>query len=170
MKAKKITALMLAACILLCACEDNAQTADATVADITTAADDATIGEIEGERLITNAYANIYIEDNTFKLDGEEIWLTGMNAPWQAWNDFGGKFDEEYWGSVFKMMNEDGFNSCRIWITCSGEVGINIDENGYVSGATDAHWEDLDKLFALAAENEIYIMANLMSFDHFKNT
>ena len=167
-KLRKITALMLASCFMLTSCTGNTATeATTTQAEQTTTAADTVVTE---ETVTTEADINIYIEDGTFKLAGEEVWLTGMNAHWQSWNDFGGRYNEEYWSQVFAMMHEDGFNSCRIWITCSGEVGINIDENGYVSGATDQHWEDLDSLFSLAAENEIYIMATLMSFDHFKNT
>ncbi|MBQ8902750.1 MAG: hypothetical protein IJY73_00420, partial [Oscillospiraceae bacterium] len=147
---RKITALMLASCFMLTACAGDATpadtTSDSTVTDNTTAAEETSAS--------VAADVNIYIEDGTFKLAGEEVWLTGMNAPWQSWNDFGGRYNEEYWSEVFGMMHEDGFNSCRIWITCSGEVGINIDENGYVSGATEEHWEDLDSLFSLAAENE----------------
>ena len=160
-KLRKITALMLVSCFMLTACTGNTATEDTTT-QTTTSADTVVTDE---QFVTTEADVNIYIEDGTFKLAGEEVWLTGMTAPWQSWNDFGGRYNEEYWSQVFAMMHEDGFNSCRIWITCSGEVGINIDENGYVSGATDQHWEDLDSLFSLAAENEIYIMATLMSFD-----
>ncbi len=164
---KKLLCGVLALCTLMTGCsttndplEVPAPTGGATSApEVQT---DAPAAEYDG--------VNIYIEDGTFKLGGEEIWLTGMNAPWQKWNDFGGGYDPEYWSEVFAMMHADGFNSCRIWITCSGDVGINIDESGYVSGATDKHWQDLDSLFALAAENEIYVMATLISFDHFKDS
>lgn len=167
-KIRKITAFLLASCFVLSACTGNA-VQESTTEAVTTEATASGEPVTENEYSVT-ADANIYIEDGTFKLAGNEVWLNGMNAPWQSWNDFGGKYNEEYWSQVFATMHEDGFNSCRIWITCSGEVGINIDENGYVSGATDMHWEDLDSLFSLAAQNEIYIMATLMSFDHFKNT
>ncbi|MGN0687546.1 MAG: cellulase (glycosyl hydrolase family 5), partial [Oscillospiraceae bacterium] len=113
---------------------------------------------------------HIYIEGDKFMINGNDVWLTGMNAPWQAWDDFGGRYDPEYWSRVFSTMHENGFNSCRIWINCSGNVGVEIDEDGYVTGATEKHWQDLDSLFALAAENEIYVMATLMSFDHFKDS
>lgn len=164
---RKLLCSALAACVLLTGCtttndslEVPAPTVDAPVTS--EAQPEAPASEYDG--------VNIYIEDGTFKLGGDEIWLTGMNAPWQHWNDFGGSYDPGYWSEVFSMMHEDGFNSCRIWITCNGDVGIDFDENGYVLGATDKHWQDLDSLFALAAENEIYVMATLISFDHFKDT
>jgi hypothetical protein len=47
-------------------------------------------------------------------------------------------------------------------------VGINIDAGGTVSGATAAHWADLDSFFAIAEQNQIHVMATLMSFDHFE--
>ena len=164
MKMKKIVAAFTAACTILSGC------ADGDIPEATTTQTSETVSKSEVADDKTSAEGvNIYIEDNKFMLAGEEVWLTGMNAPWQAWDDFGGNYDPEYWQQVFSMMHEDGFNSCRIWINCSGDNGIDIDENGFVSGATDAHWEDLDSLFSLAAENEIYVMATLMSFDHFKN-
>ncbi len=166
MKIKKITAIATASVMLICGCEAENISADTTAADTTVS---SSITDAQGAAPVTADGVNIYIEDNKFMLGGEEVWLTGMNAPWQHWDDFGGNYDPEYWNQVFAMMHEDGFNSCRIWINCSGNNGVNIDENGYVSGATDYHWEDLDSLFSLAAENEIYVMATLMSFDHFKD-
>ncbi len=167
MKIKRILCSALAACMLLTGCADNGTSSDA--ADNTTSA--APQKTIEAGTAPTEYDGvNIYIEDNAFKLGGEEIWLTGMNAPWQHWDDFGGSYNAEYWGEVFAMMHEDGFNSCRIWINCSGNNGVEIDEDGFVTGATEKHWLDLDSLFALAAENEIYVMATLMSFDHFKDS
>lgn len=163
-KFKRMLCLLMSACVLLTGCGTGSK-------EGTTTTTTANSGDIMNNPIAVTPEntANIYIEDNTFKLDGEEIWLTGMNAPWQKWDDFGGGYSAEYWGKVFKMMKEDGFNSCRIWINCSGNTGVEIDENGFVSGASDAHWEHLDSLFTLAAENEIYIMATLMSFDHFKD-
>ena len=163
MKFKRTISAFLAATMLLSGCADNSTTEETTQTSETAVNTESVDDKAPVDGI------NIYIEDNRFMLAGEEVWLTGMNAPWQAWDDFGGNYDPEYWSQVFSMMHEDGFNSCRIWINCSGDNGISIDENGFVSGATDAHWEDLDSLFSLAAENEIYVMATLMSFDHFKN-
>ncbi len=163
MNIKKFICSAMAACLLLTGCSTGGDSS--AEAESTTASSAASItppaSEYDG--------VNIYIEDNTFKLGGEEIWLTGMNAPWQHWDDFGGNYNADYWSEVFSMMHADGFNSCRIWINCSGNNGVEIDEEGFVSGATEKHWQDLDSLFALAAENEIYVMATLMSFDHFKD-
>lgn len=167
-KLRKLLCSAMAFCVLLTGC-----TTTNDPSEVPAPTNEATTSNVQSDTQPETAKydgVNIYIEDNTFKLDGEEVWLTGMNAPWQKWNDFGGGYNADYWSQVFAMMHEDGFNSCRIWITCSGDVGINIDENGFVSGATDKHWQDLDSLFALAAENEIYVMATLMSFDHFKDS
>lgn len=112
----------------------------------------------------------ITVSGTQFYAGGNRIWLNGANTPWNAWNDFGGSFDYNWWDNHFQQLHDNGINSTRVWITCSGEVGINIDESGYVSGATNAHWEDLDSLFEIAQNREIYVMATLISFDHFKNT
>ncbi len=168
---RKLLCGALAACVLLTGCSTTDDPLEVPTPTNEAAATGAVTNEAQEEAPVSEYDGvNIYIEDGTFKLGGEEIWLTGMNAPWQKWNDFGGGYNAEYWSEVFSMMHEDGFNSCRIWITCNGDVGINIDENGFVSGATDKHWQDLDSLFALAAENEIYVMTTLISFDHFKDS
>jgi len=43
------------------------------------------------------------------------------------------------------------------------------DEAGMVSGVSAKHWADLDLYFAAAARHGIYVMATLLSFDHFKD-
>lgn len=166
MKIKELIAAFMVACTALTGCAADAKS-DVTTTEESTTASDTTVSE---SAPVAEEGINIYIEGDKFMLSGKEVWLTGMNAPWQSWNDFGGRYNADYWQQVFKMMHDDGFNSCRIWINCSSECAVQVDESGYVSGATDKHWEDLDSLFSIAAENEIYIMATLMSFDNFKNT
>ena len=178
MKFKKALALFLAAVMLLSGCtapekkteEKNVSSSEELTSPVgeNTAPTEEVVTDTPEESVKTYD-ANIYVDGDKFMLSGKEIWLNGMNAPWQSWDDFGGSYKAQYWEEVFSMMHEDGFNSCRIWINCSGDKAIDIDENGYVSGASEKHWQDLDSLFSLAAENEIYIMATLMSFDHFKN-
>lgn len=178
MKFKKALALFLAAVMLLSGCTaPEKKTEEKTVSSSEELTSPVGENTAPTEEVVTDTTeasvktydANIYVDGDKFMLGGKEIWLNGMNAPWQSWDDFGGSYKAQYWEEVFSMMHEDGFNSCRIWINCSGDKAIDIDENGYVSGASEKHWQDLDSLFSLAAENEIYIMATLMSFDHFKN-
>ncbi|MEN8907997.1 MAG: cellulose binding domain-containing protein [Clostridiales bacterium] len=119
---------------------------------------------------LSAASERIVVSGTEFSIGGNRIWMNGANTPWNSWNDFGGNFNYDWWDSHFQEMHDNGMNSARVWITCSGEVGINIDDSGYVSGATSAHWKDLDSLFEIAQNRGIYIMATLISFDHFKNT
>ncbi|MGN0166325.1 MAG: hypothetical protein ACI39R_09105 [Lachnospiraceae bacterium] len=112
----------------------------------------------------------VTVDGTDFVVNGETLFMNGVNTPWDKWNDFGGKFNEGFWEEHFAELHENGINSTRIWISCNGDVGMLIDEDGYVSGATTEYWEDLDTLFELAEENGIYIMATLMSFDHFKDS
>lgn len=108
-------------------------------------------------------------EGKKFLVNGKEIWMNGVNTPWKDWDEFGKCFDKEYWSQHYKELKEAGINSSRVWITCSGDVGIEIDENGFVKGATQKHWQDVEALFEIAEANGIYVMATLMSFDHFKD-
>ncbi len=111
----------------------------------------------------------ITVVNGRFMVNGHRIWINGANTPWHHWNDFGGAFDEHWWDAQFAALRQNGINATRVWITCNGEVGILIDPRGAVSGATAAHWRDLDRLFQLAAKHRLYLMATLMSFDHFKD-
>jgi len=112
----------------------------------------------------------VTVSGTQFQVCGNRIWLSGCNTPWDNWNDFGGSYDSAFWGQHFADLHAAGVNASRIWITCSGEVGINISTAGVVTGGTAAHWANLDDMFAKAQANGIYIMATLISFDHFKST
>lgn len=116
----------------------------------------------EGDRIV--------VANGQFMVGDRRIWINGANTPWNSWNDFGGRFDESWWDAQFQALHDHGINATRVWITCNGEVGILIDLDGAISGATPAHWADLDRLFQIAAKHRVYVMAALMSFDHFKNT
>ncbi|REE81511.1 cadherin-like protein [Paenibacillus taihuensis] len=111
----------------------------------------------------------IFVQGTNFYAGHEPIWFNGANTPWDNWNDFGGDFDYSFWDTHFGQLHDNGVNATRVWITSNGEVGIDIDESGHVSGATAAHWNDLDSLFYLAQKHGVYIMATLMSFDHMKD-
>jgi hypothetical protein len=111
----------------------------------------------------------VKVSGTQFLAGGKRIWFNGANTPWHSWNDFGGSFDAAWWSNHFQALHDNGVNETRIWITCNGDTGINISADGTVSGATAAHWSDLDTLFQLAQSKRIYIMATLISFDHFKN-
>ena len=112
----------------------------------------------------------ITVSGNKFLVNEHEIFMNGANTPWDNWNDFGGNYQSSWWDAEFKRIKDAGGNSTRIWISCSGEVGLTISSDGTVTGATDAFWTDIDDMFQLAQKNKIYIMATLISFDHFKNT
>ncbi len=174
---KKALCALLAGCTLMTGCGGNSTSTSTSDSGASSTSENGSASAEDSGTDNTNAdngagvvaEKNIYIEGTKFMLEGEEIWLNGMNAPWQKWNDFGGAYNAEYWDKAFEKMAETGINACRIWIDCNGTVGVQIEDDGTVIGATDKHWQDLDSLFSLAAKHEIYIMATLMSFDHFKN-
>ncbi len=112
----------------------------------------------------------ITVSGTQFMAGGQRIWINGANTPWNNWNDFGGNYNASWWDTHFQQLHANGVNATRVWMIDSGEVGINIDSTGHVSGATDAYWANLDSLFAIAQQRQVYIMATLMSFDSFKNT
>ena len=114
--------------------------------------------------------SKITIENNLFKVNGKQIWFNGANTPWNKWNDFGGGYDDKWWDTHFAELHKAGLNSTRVWINCNSDNGaIAIDETGMIGEITAAHWDDLDKFFETARRNKIYIMATLLSFDHFQD-
>lgn len=116
-----------------------------------------------------SAGARVYIEGTKFMVDGKELWLSGGNTPWYAWNDFCGNMDEEKWEETFAMLAENNINCTRIWVNCNGSQIVQLGSTGKFLGVNEGHWSDLDKLFALAEQYGVYVMATLLSFDHFKS-
>ncbi|MCC8043365.1 MAG: YgdI/YgdR family lipoprotein [Oscillospiraceae bacterium] len=152
---KKLTAVLLAAAMTLflagCTSNDTGNT------------------DSEAAEVVETASARVTVEGTSFMVDGKEIWINGVNTPWQNWNDFTGNMDEEFWDSTFAQLAEDNINCTRIWINCNGESIIRLMSTGEIKEIREGHWTDLDKLFAIAEKHGVYIMATLLSFDHFKD-
>jgi len=131
-------------------------------------------GEAEKDNeadLKNNDEYRITIKNKEFTVNGKRIWINGTNTPWNKWNDFGGDYNDTWWNEHFAKLHEAGINAVRVWINCNNDQGaVIINNSGMVSGVSDKHWADLDKFFKTAQRNKIYIMATLLSFDHFKNT
>lgn len=113
--------------------------------------------------------ARVTIDGTKFMVGGKELWLNGANTPWHDWNEFVGNMDEDYWEKTFTQMEKDNVNCLRIWMNCNGESIVRLKSTGEIKNINDKHWEDLDKLFAMAEKHKIYIMATLLSFDHCKS-
>lgn len=190
---KRLTAILLACvmCLSLFACgkEDNGgnnktdaavteqQTGDGnneTPAE-TTGGESETSGILMPEEMDKSTVNSIIpgrieVDGTDFVVNGKKVFMNGANVPWDKWNDFGGSFSSSFWNGHFAELHEAGINAVRVWISCNGDVGISIKDDGYVVAAMPKHWKDLDQLFKAAEENGIYIMATLMSFDHFKDS
>lgn len=131
---------------------------------------------VEGDKRtgeITPDPLRIYVEGVHFMRDGDRIWLNGANTPWNEWEEFGGsdkgaRMDADWWDSHLGLLAASGINMTRVWLSCDGYAGVQIDEEGRVIGPTTAYWEDVDKLMEMARKHGVYIMAGLISFDHTK--
>ncbi|MCM1308413.1 MAG: cellulase family glycosylhydrolase [Butyrivibrio sp.] len=191
---KGLAALLLAGimCLSLFACSKENSTGDGT-SDGTTAQQQSEAAEggetsaesTEGEsgasgvlmpeeqdKSTVNSIipGRVEVDGTDFVVNGEKLFMNGVNTPWDKWNDFGGSFSSSFWNSHFAELHENGINAVRVWISCNGDVGISIRDDGYVVAAMPKHWKDLDSFFKAAEENGIYIMATLMSFDHYKDS
>ena len=105
-----------------------------------------------------------------FRKNGNRIWLNGTNTPWNKWNDFGGGFNYDWWNDEFQQLKDLHINCTRVWITCDGNnAGINISDDGYISGVNVLFWSHVDQLMEIAQSKQIYVMIALISFDHTKS-
>jgi len=111
----------------------------------------------------------ISVNGTEFRKNGNRIWLNGTNTPWNKWNDFGGGFNYDWWNDELQQLKDLHINCTRVWITCDGNnTGINISDNGYISGVNDLFWSHVDQLMEIAQSKQIYVMIALISFDHTK--
>jgi hypothetical protein len=118
---------------------------------------------------LTLSGQRISVSGTEFRVNGSRIWLNGTNTPWNKWNDFGGGFDTGWWDNEFRQLEDLHINCTRVWITCDGNnAGINIDNDGYISGVNALFWLHVDRLMEIAQERQIYTMIALISFDHTK--
>lgn len=111
----------------------------------------------------------VKIENGKFTVGGKELFINGVNTPWENWNDFGGNYSAAFWSSHFRDLHEIGVNASRVWINCNSTVGIKLRADGTVGTVTEKHWQDVDSLFKIAEKNKIYLLPTLLSFDHFKS-
>ena len=110
------------------------------------------------------------VRGTEFIVGDRAVFLNGVNTPWDNWNDIGGNFNESFWRTHFAELRECGVNASRVWISCDGNVGFTIDEEGFVTAVSDKYWDDLGTLLQIAEEYGIYLMATIVSFDHFKDS
>ena len=114
--------------------------------------------------------AQVKVDGTKFTVSDKELWINGVNTPWDRWNDFGSSgFNYAFWDMHFAELEEAGVNASRVWINCNDMVGVILNDDGSFKEVTEKHWRDLDVLFTIAKKHHIYIMATLLSFDHFKD-
>lgn len=176
MKLKKLFAAVMALTMLasVTACggsSDSSSDADSSAADTSSTAEPASETAMPEKDFVSSCdgSAKVTVDGTKFMVGDKEIWFNGVNTPWEKWNDFGGGFDFEYWSDHFSKLHESGVNAVRVWISCNGETGMVISDDGTFDGATTVYWEDLDELFSLAEYYQIYVMATVQSFDHYKD-
>ncbi len=111
----------------------------------------------------------ITVSGTQFFAGSSRIWINGANTPWNSWDDMGGTMDTNWWNTEFQTLHTNGINATRVWLICSGDVGIVIDSSGYVSNATATFWNHLDSLMQICQNQQVYLDATLISFDCVKN-
>lgn len=155
----KILTIIISTAVFLVSCGADTARQDASSGD----------GFFSGLLGTENKSARVTVSGNKFVVGENEIFFSGMNAPWQNWNDFNGSMDEDFWEAEFKRFNEDHINCVRIWVNCDGESIVDLNQDGSIASINEKHWENLETLFDLAKKYKVYVMPTLLSFDHFKN-
>ena len=164
---KRLLSALLAAAIVCTSagCSKKTGTSAGQSDDVQSVDQDVESGSEEN---VDTTYARVTVEGTKFMVGGKELWINGTNTPWEKWNDFTVAMDEEFWDKEFAQLVADGVNCTRIWVNCNGENIVKLGDDGKITYVNPAHWEALDKLFALAEKHKLYIMPTLLSFDHFK--
>lgn len=109
----------------------------------------------------------IQIQGTAFVVNDKPIYMVGANTPWDAWNDFGGNYNPEFWEQEFARMQNIGVNSSRIWISCDNLGQPYIDALGVIHAPSNEFWAHMDDMMRKAQKYGIYIIATITSFDHF---
>lgn len=113
----------------------------------------------------------VMADGTKFTVNGKELWINGVNTPWEYWNEFGSQsFDESFWDSHFSDLHDIGINAVRVWLNCNSMVSISLKTTGELKSVSEKHWQDVDKLFEIAEKHQIYLMPTLLSFNHCENT
>ena len=111
------------------------------------------------------------INGNKFERGGKEIFLSGLNSPWQDDQyyriDFLGTahFDPSYWTTQFQNMSDNKVNFVRIWVHGRGNHTPAYDTNGFTLSPSQDFYDDLDYIIDLANQHKIYVLLTMWSFD-----
>jgi len=123
--------------------------------------------------LMASAWSQIItVSGNKFKVDGKDIYINGVNAPWQYQSDCGisfmrYNFDWNYWNNELQKYADNKVNVVRVWLHGNGNYSPSLNGSGSVNSyaSTDQFWKDMDALVAIAASKKIYLMPTFWSFD-----
>ncbi|MDE6600544.1 MAG: hypothetical protein K2K34_10755, partial [Oscillospiraceae bacterium] len=151
MKKQKLCGIFISAVImsgLLTSCGTNSAEPSAP---------DNTQPEIQTSAEEEVASAKVTVEGTKFMVGGKELWINGVNTPWEYWNDFGGSFDPTFWDSHFSDLHDIGVNAVRVWMNCDSMVSIKLKPSGEVREVSEQHWTDIDQLFEIAEKHQIYL-------------
>ncbi len=115
---------------------------------------------------------NIQVSGNRFTLDGKEIYLNGVNAPWQWQSDcdinfMRRNFDRSFWEAELQKYADNKVNVVRVWLHGSGNYSPALNGSGSVTayGTNDLFWQNMDTLVNIAARKKLFLMPAFWSFD-----
>ena len=146
----KLIALIVSAAVFLVSCGAGKEGSGRSNSELSSG--DGFLSGIFGSE---SESVRVTVSGDKFYVGGNEIFFSGMNAPWQNWNDFNGGMDEEFWETEFKSFKEDHINCVRIWVNCDGESIVDLNRDGSIASINEKHWEDLETLFDLAKKYKV---------------
>ena len=122
------------------------------------------------QSLVHGAYfLEIESTTKTFQLNGNRVYLSGVNQPWFS---YGQDFGNDQSNGVFCALNDSltntstaHGNTIRIWLFCECDNAPEFDNNGNVIGTDKANSliKDLSLYLEAAAEHNVLVVISLFN-------
>ncbi|NOK57947.1 MAG: hypothetical protein GFH27_549287n251 [Chloroflexi bacterium AL-W] len=115
--------------------------------------------------------ANSSQATGTIPFAGKDIYLNGINIPWNNFaKDIGCGYDANWFENMFAELEQYGVNSVRFWLHADGRCSPLFNADGSVGDVPSSFYNDLDQLLDTAQSHDVAVMITLWSFDMTKTT
>ncbi|MEM8535431.1 MAG: hypothetical protein AAGF95_31645 [Chloroflexota bacterium] len=119
----------------------------------------------------TSSSASSIQNTGTIPFAGKDIYLNGINIPWNNFGkDIGCGYDANWFENMFADLEQYGVNSARFWLHADGRCSPLFNSDGSVSNVPSSFYSDLDQLLDTAQRHDVAVMITLWSFDMTKTT
>lgn len=109
------------------------------------------------------SFLSVNTETNTLEMNGETVFLSGVNQPWV---NYGADFGDDQSNGIFCQLNQtianvtmNSGNSVRMWLHVEGAVSPLFNSSGYVIGTDSSNSliDDMKLYLQAAAQQNVLI-------------